>query len=65
MTNTITNDKEIFLNRKEAAEFLGCKATTLALWKTTKRYSIPCLRIGKNVKYRLYDLKKFMEDSIK
>ncbi len=54
-------DSETLFTRQQAADFLSCKANTLALWKCTKRYSLPCVKIGKNVRYRLSDLQNFIE----
>ncbi len=48
------------LSRKEAAEFLGVKEGTLAIWKTTKRYKIPCVKVGRLAKYRYGDLLEFV-----
>lgn len=61
----LTNDSDILLNREQAAEFLACKPSTLALWKTTKRYPLPYVKIGKNVRYRLSDLKAFIKQNVK
>ena len=63
MKYIITSDSDILLTRKEAAEFLGVKAATLALWKCTKRYILPCVKIGKNVRYKLSDLKQFITNN--
>lgn len=49
------------LNRKEAAEFLGVTEATLAIWKCTKRYPIPCVKVGRLAKYRYGDLLAFVE----
>lgn len=65
MKNIVMSDCDILFTREQAAEFLGCKATTLALWKSTKRYSLPCVKIGANVRYRLSDLKNFIKDNVK
>lgn len=54
-------DKHRLLSRKEAAEFLGVKIITLAIWKSTRRYSIPTVKVGRLVKYRLTDLLAFVE----
>ncbi len=54
-------DSETLLTRKQAAELLNCKENTLAIWKCTKRYSLPCIKIGKNVRYKLSDLLAFIE----
>jgi len=49
------------LSRKEAAEFLGIKVVTLAIWKSTKRYNIPVVKVGRLVRYRFSDLLDFVE----
>ena len=56
------NYKDKLLSRKEAAEFLGLKENTLAVWACNKTYYIPMFKIGKYVKYKLTDLIKFIED---
>ena len=61
-SNTKENDK--LLTRKQAAEFLQCKESTLAIWKSTKRYDLPCIKIGKNIRYRLSDILAFIEKNI-
>lgn len=57
-------DSETLLTRQQAADFLSCKPSTLALWKCNKRYSLPCVKIGKNVRYRLSDLLIFIEKNM-
>ncbi len=37
------------LSRKEAAAYLGVAEQTLAIWKCTKRYDLPYVKIGKLV----------------
>lgn len=56
--NDLSNDR--LLNRKEAAAFLGVKENTLAIWKSTKRYTIPCVKVGRLAKYRYGDLLEFV-----
>ena len=53
--------KEKMLSRKEAAEFLGLRENTLAIWAIKKRYDLPMYKVGKNVKYKITDLQKFKE----
>lgn len=36
---------------EEAAEFLGVTVGTLQVWRTTKRYPLPYLKIGRKVMY--------------
>ena len=49
------------LSRKEAAEFLGVKEITLAIWQSSRRYKLPVVKIGRLVKYRFGDLLEFVE----
>lgn len=48
------------LNRKDAAHYLGVTERTLAVWKCTGRYNLPCVKIGRLVKYRKADLDAFI-----
>lgn len=49
------------LTREEAAQFLGVKPDTLAVWHSTKRYAIPLIKVGRAVRYRRSDLEAFLE----
>jgi hypothetical protein len=59
-----TNDSPRFtselLSRKEAAAYLGVAETTLAIWKSTGRYSVPVYKIGRLAKYKKVDLDAFI-----
>jgi excisionase family DNA binding protein len=60
MKNLNINSPSKLLTRKEAAEVLGCKENTLAVWATNKRYNLPFYKIGRLVKYKLTDLENFV-----
>ncbi|MFT7087838.1 MAG: excisionase family DNA binding protein [Rickettsiales bacterium] len=60
MKNLNMNLSSQLLTRKEAAEVLGCKENTLAVWATNKRYNLPFYKIGRLVKYKLSDLENFV-----
>ncbi|MBD9672993.1 helix-turn-helix domain-containing protein [Pseudomonas sp. PDM21] len=45
---------------KQAAEVLDVKPTTLAVWRSTGRYCLPYLKVGRLVKYRISDLAEFL-----
>jgi D-aminopeptidase len=49
------------LTEDEAAEFLGVEASTLSVWRCTKRYPLPYIKVGRLVRYDLEDLVKFCE----
>jgi excisionase family DNA binding protein len=53
--------KETLLTRKQAADFLGVKEHTLAVWACNKRYTLPYVKVGRLVKYRYSDLLNFVE----
>lgn len=57
----IEKDKCILYTRKQAAEFLGVKENTLAIWHTTRRYDLPMVKVGRLCKYKLSDLLDFIE----
>jgi excisionase family DNA binding protein len=48
------------LTRKEAAEVLGVKPETLAVWHCTGRYKLPVVKVGRSCRYRLADLEKWL-----
>jgi len=60
MQNINQNLSNPLLTRKQAANFLGCKENTLAVWATNKRYDLPFYKIGRLVKYKLDDLENFV-----
>lgn len=51
-------------NAKEAAHILGIRESTLAVWRSTKRYLLSYIKIGRKVFYGGQDLKKFIESCI-
>jgi len=48
------------LTRREAAEYLGLKPQTLAAWHTNRRYSLPMVKVGRSVRYRVSDLDRWL-----
>lgn len=50
------------LTRKQAAEYLGVKENTLAIWACNKRYSLPVIKVGRLCKYRVSDLDNFLNE---
>jgi hypothetical protein len=36
----------------DAANFLGVQPTTLQVWRSTKRYPLPFIKVGRLVRYR-------------
>jgi hypothetical protein len=52
--------KKLF-DTKEAAEFLGTAPQTLVVWRCTKRYPLPYVKVGGAVRYFEDDLLAFLE----
>jgi len=44
----------------EAAQILDLKPGTLQVWRSTKRYPLPYVKVGRLVRYRQSDLDDFL-----
>lgn len=56
---SVQNEKEKrspTITPEEAATFLGISTHTLAVWRSTGRYDLPFVKVGRRVRYRLTDL---------
>ena len=56
--------KLIFFNRltpAEVANILGITVGTLAVWRCTKRYCLPFVKVGRKIFYRNEDVKAFVD----
>ncbi len=49
------------LDESAAAKVLDVLPQTLAVWRCTKRYPLPYIRIGRNIRYRAADLRTFLD----
>ncbi|MGC9261860.1 MAG: helix-turn-helix transcriptional regulator [Phycisphaerae bacterium] len=50
------------LTTREAAQLIGCTEGTLEVWRCTKRYAIPHIRIGaRMIRYRRAALEAWLE----
>ena len=59
----MANDVSLgLLNEVEAAEALGIRPNTLAVWRTTHRYPLPYVKVGRLVRYRMRDIYHFLEE---
>ena len=50
-----------FVDDKKAAEILDVSAGTLSVWRSTGRYNLPFVKIGRKVRYRRSDLQAWLE----
>jgi len=49
------------LDQNQAAQFLHVSPGTLSVWRSTGRYSIPFIKVGRSVRYRFTDLIAWLE----
>lgn len=49
------------LDDRAAAAYLNLSPGTLSVWRSTGRYSLPFLKIGRKVRYRRADLDAWLE----
>lgn len=49
------------LSATDAASYLGVQEQTLAVWRSTGRYGLEFIKIGRLIKYRLSSLDEFLE----
>ena len=56
-----TESTETLLTNDQAATFLNLRPQTLTNWRSTRRYPLPYIRFGRCIRYRLSDLKLFVE----
>ena len=48
----IPSEQDRLLTTHEAAALLDVSPQTLEVWRSTKRYPLPYVKIGRNVRYR-------------
>ena len=58
----LSRTKEL-LSDKEASRYLRVADGTLAVWRSTGRYKIPFIKVGRSVRYRQSDLDEFLNSN--
>ena len=53
------------LDEHAAAVMLDLSPGTLSVWRSTGRYNLPFLKIGRNVRYRRADLQTWLEARVR
>ena len=46
---------------QETAEILGISKSALEAWRTTGRYKLPFIKVGRNVRYRRSDVLQWLD----
>ena len=62
---TIIKAGRDLLNEQEAAKELNIAPGTLSVWRSTGRYNLPFLKIGRNVRYRRTDLLAWLDARVR
>lgn len=60
-TEIIPSNIRDLCDDKIAAEILDVKRGTLSVWRSTGRYNLPFVKIGRKVRYRRADLLAWLE----
>jgi len=50
------------LTPQEVAEFLGVGVGTLTVWRSTGRYPLKFVRVGRRIRYRRRDVEAFLDE---
>lgn len=53
------------LDEKAAAQLLDVSPGTLSVWRSTGRYKLPFLKVGRKVRYRRADLLAWLDSRIR
>jgi hypothetical protein len=51
-------------NENAAADLIGVRPQTLSVWRSTKRYPLPYVRVGRLIYYRESDLLAFLDSRL-
>jgi hypothetical protein len=62
---TIVKASRDLLNEQEAAQFLDTAPGTLSVWRSTGRYNLPFLKVGRSVRYRRADLLAWLDARVR
>lgn len=61
VTRNISLDDNIIVDTSEASILLKTPEKSLIKWRSTGEHNIPFIKIGRNVRYRTADLRKWIE----
>ena len=54
------NDDPKLITPRDVANRLGVETTTLANWRSNRRYRLPFVRVGRKIMYRKGDVDRFI-----
>jgi excisionase family DNA binding protein len=59
LVNSATND---LISESQAAQILGVAPGTLSVWRCTRRYQIPFVKVGRSVRYSRKALQAWIDE---
>lgn len=57
----LTFNDDVLATPEQAAQLIQINASTLQKWRSTGENNIPFVKIGRSVRYRVSDLKAYVE----
>ena len=60
-TQTVINSSRDLLDEQQAAIAIDVTPGTLSVWRSTGRYKLPFIKIGRKVRYRRADLEAWLD----
>lgn len=60
LSQIVARTREL-LDEKQAADYLTVSPGTLAVWRSTGRYNLPFVKVGRRVRYRIADLDAWLD----
>lgn len=59
--STAARDADKLLTNQQTSDILSVTTGTLAAWRSSKRYDLPYVKVGRNVRYRLSDVMAWLD----
>lgn len=60
-TQSVTTSSRELLDEQQAAITIDVTPGTLSVWRSTGRYNLPFIKVGRKVRYRRADLETWLE----
>lgn len=60
-TQIVKNASHELLDENQAAKTIDVTPGTLSVWRSTGRYNLPFIKVGRKVRYRRADLEDWLE----
>ena len=57
---TVQVQRDPLLTEEQVARMLGIQPASLQIWRSTKRYALAYIKVGRLVRYRLSALQAFL-----